>query len=147
MAISAASGATRSPPPFITATVFQIVAACLDIRSVWSLDHDPGDGWMTQEPHPLLVFADAATLARLRKSDELHSNETALMVVVDGDHFESAWPPDRLSGSLARWAWRQTTPDEAYYDEARWASGERGAIMRVRRKAFLVWQQTSTDSR
>lgn len=146
MAISNLAHATRSPPPFVTAMVFQLVATCLDIRAVWSLDHDPGDAWMTPEPHPLLAFADATTLARLRKSDELHG-ESALMVVIDGDNFECAWPPGKLSGSLARWAWRQTTPDEAYYDEARWAgAGEAGAIVRVRRKAFLVWQPASTAS-
>lgn len=38
-----------------------------------------------------------------------------------------------------RWGWRQTSAREAYYDESRW-SGNDGAVMRVRRKAFLIWE-------
>ncbi len=59
-------------------------------------------------------------------------------MVIDGDVFESAWGPRKLSGSLARWAWRQISPHEAYYDEARWAQA--GSVVRVRRKALLLWQ-------
>ena len=65
------------------------------------------------------------------------------MVVVDGDGFESAWGPCRLSGSLSRWAWRQISAHEAYYEEARWdeRAREAGNVVRVRRKALLLWQQ------
>ena len=40
--------------------------------------------------------------------------------------------------TLARWAWRQISPHESYYDESRWA--QHGSVVRVRRKALLLWQ-------
>lgn len=117
--------------------IASVLAVCLDPHAVWSIDHEP-DETACARPRKLLVFADAGALARLRKCPQ---PELELLVVTDGDYFESAWGP-RLSGSLARWAWRQTSPREAYYDEARWAPTPTsvGEVVRVRRKAFLVWQ-------
>jgi hypothetical protein len=67
-----------------------------------------------------------------------------VLVVTDGDRFENVWGPRKLSGSLARWAWQQVSPDEAYYDESRWADagGQPGRVVRVRRKATVLWQAT-----
>ena len=83
------------------------------------------------------------TLAHLRKREDLHCTEISLLVVVDGDRFENAWGPSCLSGSLARWAWRQVSAHEAYYDEARWVApdGDGGNVVRVRGKALLLWQE------
>ena len=108
----------------------RLAAYCLDIRSVWCIEHG------------LLVFADGRTLERLRKCDELHRADVDVLVVVDGDRFENVWGPCKLSGSLARWAWQQVSPDEAYYDESRWAdaSGQASRVVRVRRKASLLWR-------
>jgi hypothetical protein len=106
------------------------------IRAVWSI----GDA--SDAAHELLAFADKATLEALRKSADLHRSDVELLVVVDGDRFENAWGPRRLSGSLARWAWRQVSTSDAYYDESKWAErqGEHGAVVRVRRKASLLWE-------
>jgi hypothetical protein len=110
--------------------VARLATYCLDIRSVW---------WLEQA---LLVFADERTLERLRKCDELRLPELDVLVVTDGDRFENVWGPRKLSGSLARWAWQRVSPDEAYYDESRWAdaSGQPGRVVRVRRKARLLWR-------
>lgn len=102
---------------------------------MWSIDHEPDESCFGLDHSRLLAFADAATLARLRTSQYLHSPGVEFLVVVDGDVFASAW--SNLSGSLARGAWRQTSAREAYYDESR-RSGNDGAVMRVRRKAFLI---------
>jgi hypothetical protein len=131
----------QSTPAEITAFVARVLAGCLDISSVWSMDHGAQRRLMAAE-HELLAFADAATLQRLRKSEHLHRADVELLVVIDGDLFESAWGARKLSGSLARWAWRQISPHEAYYDESRWSQcdGDAGAVVRVRRRALLVWQ-------
>jgi hypothetical protein len=117
---------------------------CLDIRAIWSMDHPT---------NKLLVFADPATLQRLRRADELHCADFEVLVVVDGDAFESAWGQHRVVGSLARWAWRQASAAHAYYDESRWAGrdddpgdGVRGDVVRVRRKATLMWQSQSAPA-
>jgi hypothetical protein len=113
-----------------------------DIQAVWSVGHsadsDAGDAAASE----LLVFADRATLAQLRKRDDLHEPDVTLRVVVDGDLFEPACGGHGLSGSLARWAWREVAPGEAYYDESHWAA-EAGSVVRVRRKAFRLWSRAA----
>jgi hypothetical protein len=117
-----------------------VLHRCLDMRAVWSIGHNEED--RDPSSRALLAFADRPTLEILRKSDSLHRPEVELLVVLDGDRFENAWGRQRLSGSLARWAWRPVTPDLAYYDESRWAarSANPGSVVRVRRKAFLLWR-------
>lgn len=118
--------------------LFRVLSTCLDIVSVWSIDHEPHEVSATLEHRRLLAFGDARTLIRLRASEHLHDSDVDFLVVTDGNSFASAWGPSRLSGSLARWAWRQASRHQAYYDESRWAA-DANAVIRVRRKAFLVW--------
>jgi hypothetical protein len=122
--------------PFLS----RLVERCPGIRAVWALG-SPDDAAQASGGE-LLAFADHATLERLRAAEDLHRVDVQLLVVVDGDRFENAWGPCRLSGSLARWAWRQVSPSVAYYDESKWAErdGEAGTVVRVRRKALLVWE-------
>ena len=132
----------QSAPPEISAFAARLFACCLDIRSVWLIEC-PDRGSSPDSPcHELLVFADQRTLERLRKCDDLRRADVEVLVVTDGDRFENAWGPRRLSGSLGRWAWQQVSPDEAYYDESRWAdaSGNAGRVVRIRRKASLLWR-------
>ena len=119
-----------------------MLAECLDIHAVWSLDHAPGQPWSDVPRCRLLAFASPAVLKRLQACEHLHESEIDLLVVVNGDEFASAWGAARSRGSLARWAWRQTNGNEAFYDEPCWAErdGANGAVSRVRRKAYLVWQ-------
>ena len=127
---------TRELAPFLS----DVLQRCIDMRAVWSIGHSEED----REPscRELLAFADRATLELLRKSDSLHRPDVELLVVLDGDRFENAWGRQRLSGSLARWAWRPVSPELAYYDESRWAGQavNTGNVVRVRRKAFLLWR-------
>ena len=126
--------------PVHPGSLLRVLTDCLDISEVWSIDHEPDESCPGLDHIRLLAFADPATLARLRRSQYLHRPDVEFLVVVDGDTFASAWGPGNLAGSLARWAWRQTSAREAYYDESRW-SGNDGAVMRVRRKAFLIWER------
>ena len=120
--------------------VSRVVLHSLGIRAVWSVGH--ASDAAAPERCELLVFADRATLESLRKSAPVHRADVELLVVVDGDRFENAWGERSVSGSLARWAWRQVSREVAYYDESKWAEhgGKDGAVVRVRRKAILVWQ-------
>ena len=124
----------------LSAFVSHVLVHGLEIRAVWSVGH--ADGAAAPPRCELLVFADEPTLQSLRKSARLHRADIDLMVVFDGDRFENAWGERRVSGSLARWAWRQVSPELAYYDESKWAErgGEGGSVVRVRRKAILIWQ-------
>ena len=138
-ALASAGRPSIAPTPFIS----ELLVACPEIRSLWSLDHSASDTCLQPGRSQLLAFADLATLRHLRIREDLHRTDVALLVVVDGDGFESAWGSCRLSGSLSRWAWRQISAHEAYYEEARWEerASEAGNVVRVRRKALLLWQQ------
>ena len=127
----------------LSAFVSRVLFHGLGIRAVWSVGHANDDG--APERCELLVFADRPTLASLRKTPGMHRGDVDLLVVVDGDRFENAWGERCISGSLARWAWRQVSREVAYYDESVWAQpeGEGRTVARVRRKAFLIWPRPS----
>ena len=146
---TSAAVAARPPPRADRASLIAgILAGCLDIRSLWSIDHEPFETSVAQEHLKLLAFADGATLHRLRKSPPARGAHAELLVVTDGDAFQSAWGAGTLSGSLARWAWRQSSAREAFYDQARWiaAGADACGVVRVRRKALLIWQAASRES-
>ncbi len=121
--------------------VSSLLRHCLAIRAVWSVGHNQLAPEAPHEGRELLLFADRPTLDALRRSEHLHRDDMQVLVVVDGDRFENAWGPRTISGSLARWAWRATGQDIAFYDESKWADreGDVSAVVRVRRKAFLLW--------
>jgi hypothetical protein len=116
--------------------VATLLADFLDVRSVWSIGHEPADAAALDANATFLVFADERTLARLRKSPALGAK---LLVVTDGDLFQDVARLNAIGGSLARAAWQQTSAREAFYDEAHWADA--GDVVRVRRKALLVWNR------
>jgi hypothetical protein len=124
------------------ALVAGLLVGFLDIRAIWSMDHEP-EGTDAPRLRPtLLVFADTATLRRLHSTPHMPGVE--VLVVTDGDAVESAWQRAQMHASLARWAWRQTSANEAFYDEARWAEDGK-TVVRLRRKAQLVWQRPAGE--
>lgn len=125
--------------PATRAYLRRLLRHCLDMQSVWSVGHGAANDAPQARPLALLVFADRATLERLRKCDDLRRPEVDLFVVVDGDRFENVWGEQRLSGSLVRWAWREIAAGQAYYDESRWLEGEAGCVVRVRCTAYRLW--------
>lgn len=138
MPMPAAEASSARPEP--RDALLRLLDACPGIDSVWSLDHDPQETSAGATRARLLAFADERTLIRLRASEQFHIPQVEFLVVVDGDAFASAWGPSRISGSLSRWAWRQASLGEAYYEESRWSATDAGAVVRVRRKAFLTWR-------
>lgn len=130
-----------APHP-LSAFVSRLLVHHPDVEAAWSLGHAEGAGVAVHGPHELLLIADEPTLLSLRRSPP--SLDVEILVVLDGDRFESAWGARRLSGSLARWAWRRVSPGLAYYDESKWDDGAHtGAVVRVRRKALLIWQRAT----
>ena len=124
-------------PDEVSAFLPSLLVRCLDLRAIWSM----GGG---NALYGLLAFADGRTLELLRRSETLHRCDIELLVVVDGDRFENAWGPRRISGALSRCAWREVESGVAYYDESRWAEGEgSGSVVRVRRNARLIWSRTA----
>lgn len=128
-------------PKEIAEFIARVRQCCLEVRQVWLVAQD-GAPAVAAPRWELLAFGSSETLKRLRRADNLHRSDIDVLVVTDGDHFENAWGPRQLSGSLARWGWRPASAGEAYYDEAKWA-GEDGAVVRVRRRAALLWSRST----
>jgi hypothetical protein len=128
-------------PDAVAGLISRVIATCLEIRSVWLVDLAPDESEGEPRHYQLLAFADAPTLQRLRKLEDLHRSDVHFLVLTDGDAFETAWGPTTLSGSLGRWAWREAAPGEAYYSRSSWTrlSADVGQVSRVRRKALLAW--------
>jgi hypothetical protein len=131
-------------PAGLSAFLSRVLVSSLEIRAVWS-STDAASG-LAAASHQLILFADKPTLLSLRRSGELHRADVELLVVFDGDQFENAWGPQRLSGSLSRWAWRQVSDELAYFDESKWASEDAGGVVRVRRQAVLIWAAASLNA-
>jgi hypothetical protein len=126
----------RAQPAFpeVSAFLQHLFMYSLEVRAVWLLDSASSQG-----RHELLIFADRPTLECLRAAAGVRRADLDVLVVVDGDLFESAWGLRKVDGSLARWAWRRVSDDEAYYDESRWGD-EAGGVVRMRRRARLLWE-------
>ena len=131
-------------PKEIADFIARVRQCCLEVRQVWLVAQD-GITAAAAPRWELLVFGSWETLKRLRRADNLHRSDIDVLVVTDGEHFENAWGPRQLSGSLARWGWRPASAGQAYYDEAKWA-GEDGAVVRVRRRAALLWSRAATPT-
>lgn len=137
---SIAEAAVQPVPEEISGFISRMLDCCMDIRDVWLIGQDENGPDSSGPRWELLAFADPTTLQRLRKANDLHRADVDVLVVTDGDRFENAWGQHRLSGSLVRWAWRRAVDGEAFYNEARWAGEhEQGEVVRVRRKAVLLW--------
>ena len=128
-------------PDAVAELISRVVATCLEIRSVWLVNLAPDESDEEPRQYQLMAFADTATLLRLRKLEDLHRSDVHFLVITDGDAFDTAWGPTKLTGSLGRWAWRAGAPGEAYYSRSNWTklSGDVGQVLRVRRKALLAW--------
>jgi hypothetical protein len=128
-------------PLEISGFLSSVLDCCLDIRGIWLMGQDDKAGAAVAR-WQLLAFADHATLQRLRKAHDLHRPDIEVLVVTDGERCENAWGECHLAGSLVRWGWREVSEGEAFYNESRWGDNNDGAVVRVRRKALVVWQST-----
>lgn len=89
----------------------------------------------------LVLFADDASLRRVRSATHLHRHDVRLRVVTDGDRFAAGWGEAFADGSLFQWEWRESGASEAYYCEARWREPpQAGLVERTRRRALCLWR-------
>jgi hypothetical protein len=112
----------RSMPPPAKATLPEDIGMYLDslrqhfpaIGQVFVLGADAADRAVAT--WRLLAFGDQKVLAALRKNPELRRESIDLLIVTDGDRFESvfeATPP----GSLVAIRWELVDPDTATYGD------------------------------
>lgn len=110
-------GAVDKPaqlPEEIGMYVDELRRQCPSLEEVWALGPrvsttDPDASW------DLLAFGDVAALETVRRNRSLHRDDVTLVIVTDGDSFETAWGEDRRRGRLTALGWRLEDPQTASY--------------------------------
>lgn len=103
------------------AYVAELVAAYPSIREVWLYGSRANGTAREKSDWDYLAFADAATLAALRRETRFDREGIDLMVVTDGVRFEQPWidPGGKKEGTLAPefggMHWRKMSATEARY--------------------------------
>jgi len=103
---------------------------CPAIDQVWLLGPRANDPESRGTDWDLLLFADARVLREVRSDASWRRGDLNLMIVTDGDRFESAW--GEPAGSLAAMQWRLDDPQSATYLDGAGDSENRAAAVRVR---------------
>jgi hypothetical protein len=87
------------------------------IREIWLIGSRADGTSGPSSDWDFLVFGTAHTLRKLRSESAFDRADTDLLIVYDGDRFESPWPkgPMLKQGSLTSWKWTQTGDDTATY--------------------------------
>lgn len=137
--------------PKVRPFIARITNYCPSIRSVWRIGYNAKTDLLDAvRPRDceLVAFADDSTLQRLREAQSLHRHDVRLLVVTDGNRFESAWGDAPGAGSMLQWSWRQVNENAAYYFELRWRGPlADAAFERIRRRASCVWRSRPVTSR
>ena len=103
---------------------------------VWLIGSRANGNARADSDWDLLVFGDKALLDALR--DEEPVEETDVLVVHDGNAFESPWKTRKegvlMSGSLSGWEWQRDSETEATYSGTKWPH-DWGSVKRATRIA------------
>lgn len=92
----------------------ELRAATPGMGEVWLTGAHANDTRSPSATWDLLVFADEDTLEALRRDEDRQRPDVCVLVVLDGDRFESAWGESR-AGRLSEWGWRCEDASTASY--------------------------------
>jgi predicted nucleotidyltransferase len=119
----------------------QLLTAYPKIESVWLIGSRANETARDDSDWDLLVFASREVFEALSKDDSFSRPDVDLLVVYDGDNFESPYSgvDDRKSkkGSLQKWEWRHFSFDFASYEACK--PGEGIHIDIERRSGIKIW--------
>lgn len=91
-------------------------------HEVWLMGSRANGTARTDSDWDILIFGDMELLDALRKEEPLE--ETDILVVHDGDAFQSPWNKTGegvlKSGSLSGWEWKRKSETEATYSGTKW---------------------------
>jgi predicted nucleotidyltransferase len=127
----------------------RLLAAYPNIESVWLIGSRANETARDDSDWDLLVFASREVLEALSTDDSFSRSDVDLLVVYDGDNFESPYggTDNRRSkkGSLKEWEWQLSTPDIAYYEGCKPTDEVHIHIEQMR--ALRVWAQSDETFR
>ena len=89
---------------------------------VWLMGSRANSNARLNSDWDILIFGDRALLDALKTEEPIH--DTDVLVVHDGDIFESPWNKTEegvlKSGSLSGWEWQRKSASEATYSGTKW---------------------------
>jgi predicted nucleotidyltransferase len=119
----------------------RLLTAYPTIESVWLIGSRANETARDDSDWDLLVFGSREVLDTLSKDDSFSRSDVDLLVVYDGDNFESPYGgiDNRKSkkGSLRKWEWRHFSPDLASYEACKLGEGLHIDI--ERRSGIKIW--------
>lgn len=119
----------------------RLLAAYPNIESVWLIGSRANETARDDSDWDLLVFASREVLEALSTDDSFSRSDVDLLVVYDGDNFESPYggTDNRRSkkGSLKKWEWQHFSADLASYEACK--PGEGMHIDIERRSGVRIW--------
>jgi len=125
-----------------TRYISELVAAYPSIREAWLFGSRANGYAKPESDWDFLAFADEPTLTALRGDLRFHRPGIDLMIVTDGDQFESPWiEGSRVDhGELSKdWRWNRRSATTATYLAAK------GDFRPSERCALLMYPQENKD--
>ncbi len=128
----------------IAAWIEALVAASPSIREVWLFGSRANSAATTTSDWDFLIFSDELTAGEIAGLIRLYRDDVDLLVVTDGDSFESAWGSPVKTGSLSSWHWTRQGTQTATYRSAKWFPAEDTADLPLEVARNLGTVRTST---
>lgn len=114
------------------------------MREIWLIGSRANDQERQESDWDYVAFADSTTLEQLRADTDLNEPNIDLLVVHNGDSFESPWVHEgqqQKRGSLTDWEWRAIpdNPRLAMYANRGEKVNQDGAVLVTRVPAKMIW--------
>ena len=123
--------------------ISELLAAYPSIRELWLFGSRANGYAKPESDWDFLAFADEVTLTALRGDLRFHRPGIGLMIVTDGNQFETPWMEgSRVDhGELAKgWRWKRRSATMATYLAAK------GDFRPTERRALLMYPQENKDA-
>ena len=108
-----------------------------EITAIWLLGSRANGTGRIDSDWDLLIFGNEQVLSELRSAEALNCRDFDVLVVYDGDRFESPW--QRKDGSLSSWQWRKLSNKRAEYFATKPKDNDGFAVEINRQEAIRVW--------
>jgi predicted nucleotidyltransferase len=95
----------------------EIVKNISDIREIWLIGSRANETAQDNSDWDFLVFGTESTLKELKCQVIYEIDNIDLLVVYDGDNFQTPWEEQPKSGSLSEWCWDRTSENIAKYKQ------------------------------
>jgi len=97
----------------------EIVKNISDIREIWLIGSRANETAKDNSDWDFLVFGTDITLKELKYQVIYKLDNIDLLVVYNGDNFQTPWGENPKSGSLSKWCWDRSSENFATYKQTK----------------------------